>query len=647
MEQLEVIKSIQAMPWHPYLVEWESKAQQELQFLLDQQESIWRQKARTLWLKEGDRNTKFFHSTTLQRRSRKKINRLRSMQGEWLQKEADIDAEIFSFFNILFSSEGAHNLERALQFIPARFTADMNSTLCLSISDDEVKSVVFSMKLLKAPGPDGVPLVFFQSYWKTVGPAIVAPEQMAFVEGRSISENVLIAHEAFHHLRHMKRERNYLATVKLDMQKAYDRIEWAFLSRILQKMGLCGKWVQLISQCVSTVSYSFLLNGVQKGSIQPSRGIRQGGPLSPSLFVLCTECLTSLISGVVENGSLSGLRIKNSSPTIMHSFFVDDCLIFLQANHGSFRSLRDVLLLYCDASGDWKEKKAAFQNIKDRTIAKIAGWKEKLLSQAGKEVLIKAVVTTSPSYHMSHFKLPHGLLDDISKAGGRPSWVWRSILHGRQLLSSGLLWIVGNGLAIHIWDDPWIPALEGFRLHLPRPPECPFQWVSDIIDSHAKWDVAKLRAFFLPFEIECILQIPISSEGCDDQLCWGPAPNGIFSVKSAYRVGTQLTQCSSISAKKAISTPKEVWSCIWNSIASPKVKSFLWKACLGAIGVLTNLKKSRIVDSDICGGCGIEAESTEHALLYCPLAKQAWFASSVSLKVDAFPGLSLSAWILK
>ena len=83
--------------------------------------------------------------------------------------------------------------------------------------------------------------------------------------------------------------------MKLDMSKAYDKMEWCFLEQILLKLGFQESWVALIMKCITTVSYSILVNGEPKGMIKPSRGLRQRDPLSPYLFLFCAKGLNALL----------------------------------------------------------------------------------------------------------------------------------------------------------------------------------------------------------------------------------------------------------------------------------------------------------------------------------------------------------------
>ena len=103
-------------------------------------------------------------------------------------------------------------------------------------------------------------------------------------------------------------------TLKLDMSKAYDRVEWACLDKIMEKLDFVEHWRRLIMRCVTTVSYAFNINGRPRGRIIPTRGIRQGDSLSPYLFLLCAEGLSALIKSVVESGSLEGLAVCCGGP---------------------------------------------------------------------------------------------------------------------------------------------------------------------------------------------------------------------------------------------------------------------------------------------------------------------------------------------
>lgn len=119
--------------------------------------------------------------------------------------------------------------------------------------------------------------------------------------------------------------------LKLDMSKAYDRVKWSFLKAVMSQMGFNDRWIGFIMECVTTVTYSILINGKPSGEIRPGRGIRQGDPLSPYLFLLCSEGLHRLIQKAAERSDIHGVFICRNGPKLIYLFFANDSLLFCKA----------------------------------------------------------------------------------------------------------------------------------------------------------------------------------------------------------------------------------------------------------------------------------------------------------------------------
>ncbi|KAL9685292.1 hypothetical protein QQ045_022740 [Rhodiola kirilowii] len=206
------------------------------------------------------------------------------------------------------------------------------------------------------------------------------------------------------------------------------------------KIGFPVSWVRKIMHCVRTVSYRIKLNDMISDPFIPQRGIRQGDPPSPYLFILCTEWLARNLELNQQNGEIQGIRISRSAPVISHMLFVDDCILFVRADVDHIMKLKRVLSIYELISGQqinlgkselcvgnnvgedvarclgsvlgvrvvdkidkylglpicFKGKKTEVTEllnfIEDRMWKKVDGWKGKLLSVAGKEILIKSMV---------------------------------------------------------------------------------------------------------------------------------------------------------------------------------------------------------------------------------------------------------------
>lgn len=139
--------------------------------------------------------------------------------------------------------------------------------------------------------------------------------------------------------------------LKLDMNKAYNRVEWDFLRLIMLKMEFPVCWVDRVMLCVSTVCYSFLVNGQPTHPIIPQRGLRQGDPISPYLFLLCAEGLGGLLQKAHDDGKLHGIAVNRGAPLISHLFFADDCILFARANLREAACLKSIFQTYESLSG--------------------------------------------------------------------------------------------------------------------------------------------------------------------------------------------------------------------------------------------------------------------------------------------------------
>ncbi|XP_028089060.1 uncharacterized protein LOC114289509 [Camellia sinensis] len=239
--------------------------------------------------------------------------------------------------------------------------------------------------------------------------------------------------------------------IKLDFNKAYDRVEWDFLLELMRRMGFAPKWIQWVSECITTVIFSVFVNREKQAAFTLSHGLRQGDPLSLYLFILVADVLSKLITHNLHRGQLSGFKINRHSPTLSHLLFADDVLLFLKEDQSECLKILDILSSYCIATGQlvnfdkssvqfslnvsfplrgsirqlsgfretpvnakylglptfWRRSKAeAYDFIIERVQAKLQGWKLKLLSHIGQETLIKVVVQAIPSYAMACFIFP-------------------------------------------------------------------------------------------------------------------------------------------------------------------------------------------------------------------------------------------------
>ncbi|KAL0309137.1 UNVERIFIED_CONTAM: hypothetical protein Sradi_5856000 [Sesamum radiatum] len=181
--------------------------------------------------------------------------------------------------------------------------------------------------------------------------SIISPSQSVFIPDRLITDNVLLAFELNHFLKVSSHLRKGFAALKLVMSKAYDRVERSFLRRVLLRLGFESEFVELIMLLVTIVSYPLTLNGEPFGYFHIERGIRQGDPLSPYLFIFCAKTFSCLIQKTEAQGAIQGIQISSEAPSISHLLFTDDNLLFCRAIERQIEEIRSILALYANASG--------------------------------------------------------------------------------------------------------------------------------------------------------------------------------------------------------------------------------------------------------------------------------------------------------
>lgn len=355
--------------------------------LLHSHEIFWKQRSKSLWLKEGDLNPRYFHAMASTRKRQNMIGKLRNSKGQWCTDPAEINELIGDYFTKIFSSEGG-SCDEVIQCVEKKLMAGQNHSLMEPFTTADVRDAIFSMYPDKSPVPNGMNPVFLKKFWSIVGEDVsstcldcirqcefpvglnetsivlipkksnpehiidlrpislcyvfykiiikmlanrlklvlgsfISNSQSACIPSRTITDNILISTEIMHYLKRKRQGKEGTVAFKIDMSKAYDRIEWSFLKSIILRMGFAIGFVDLIMLCVSTVTYRITREGMDVGPIIPNRGLRQGDPLSAYLFIICVEGLSSLISHYKKAGLLDGVRVARGGPCITHLFLAD------------------------------------------------------------------------------------------------------------------------------------------------------------------------------------------------------------------------------------------------------------------------------------------------------------------------------------
>ncbi|XP_019152213.1 PREDICTED: uncharacterized protein LOC109149044 [Ipomoea nil] len=491
---------------------------------------------------------------------------------------------------------------------------------------------------------------------------MISESQSAFISGRLITDNILVASEVGHYLNRKQCGAVGWSALKLDMAKAYDCMEWPFLRGMLVALGFHVKWIDLIMMCVSTVSYSFLVNGIRSDAIIPTRGLRQGDPLSPFLFIICAEGLSLLLQRAQDRGLIHGCRVARGAPAVSHIFFADDSLLFFKATGQEAIEIKKLPVTVLEVmqapnfgkylglpSFIGRNKKAAFAYIEDKIRQRIGYWNKKLLSQAAWDKLcfpkkygglgfkdLKAfnvallgkqawrLLTNTESLVSKVYKARYYPRLSFMEAelGNNPSHCWRSIMAAKSLVCSGVRRRIGNGNSTSVWNHPGLQDGEEPMIQTEMPPQLADIRVANLMDQGTgTWDYHLLIDIFEPEDVSRILKIPVSQK-YEDQWYWHGDPNGCYSVKDGYRriIGNY---------ESSMNPGFNKWLTLWKQKIPPKWRMFIWKAINDILPTTNNLRSKRVDVSPLCAVCGVENEDVMHALVFCDYAKAIWTQSNL------------------
>ncbi|XP_027122034.2 uncharacterized protein [Coffea arabica] len=302
------------------------------------EEGYWRQKARVKWIREGDKNSKYFHSIVTERRAKAVIHRIKGTNGVWLTEEDRIAVEAVEYFKAVFSAEPFSGSWDTLDVVPHMISHAQNEELVRIPEVKKIREVVFGIDGESAAGPDGFTGRFFTFAWEVVAK-----------DGRQIFDNVLLAQELITDIGKASRGGNVV--LKIDMAKAYDRVSWPFLIQVLRHFDFCEVWIDMIWRLISNVWFSVIVNGAPQGFFKSSRGIRQGDPISPSLFVLCAEVLSLHLNSLSRRQGFVPFRVPKGCSVVTHLAYADDIIIFSSGMKRSLQLVMQVLEDYTSISG--------------------------------------------------------------------------------------------------------------------------------------------------------------------------------------------------------------------------------------------------------------------------------------------------------
>ncbi|KAJ6974535.1 hypothetical protein NC653_030590 [Populus alba x Populus x berolinensis] len=382
--------------------------------LCKDEEAFFKQRSRIQWLQLGDKNTAFFHKSLLHRQTRNIIHMLQDELGNTITDEQEIGQLATTYYEQLLSATPSPLAEDITSLYSTNISDTARCMANLPITNDDIKNALFSIPDSKSPGPDGYNALFFKKSWPIIGVDFIAavryffshnslprcvnatrvtlvpkienpsclndyrpisccnvlykcisklivhrlkvaladvidPSQTTFLPGRHISNAILLTQELLHNY-HLNTGPARCA-LKIDLKKAFDTVSWDFILSGLVAIDLPPTMINWITTCITTAHYSISINRESHGFFKASRGIWQGDPLSPYLFVLAMAGLGGIIKQAIQQSSTFKYHWRCKPTGITHVCFADDLMLFCHADLESIGVLKSSLDKFSMLSG--------------------------------------------------------------------------------------------------------------------------------------------------------------------------------------------------------------------------------------------------------------------------------------------------------
>ncbi|GKV32368.1 hypothetical protein SLEP1_g40981 [Rubroshorea leprosula] len=389
---------------------------QKMWDIMRRREVIWKQKLRSNWVRVGDANTRFFHRVANGRKAQNHITGL-LRDGCWVEEPEQVKKEVYNYFSKLFQGD-TWNRPKLCEVSFKQISTEEKQWLERPFSIEEIEEGLQSCEGSKAPRLDGYNFNFLKFAWdslkedftsffaefhkngrlvsglnssflalipkkfnsielkdyrpisligcvyklltkvlanriKAVMPGITSETQSAFLRGRQLVDGVLVLNEV---VEEVKRRKQSAFVFKADFAKAYDCVDWSFLDWMMDCLGFGIKWRGWIMECLSTSKILVLVNGSLTEEFKVGKGLRQGDPLSPFLFLMIGEGLNGLVQKVVSEGMFRGIEIGRKGLAVSLLQFADDTVIMGKADIENIIMVKTILRWISKYVAMWSQK---------------------------------------------------------------------------------------------------------------------------------------------------------------------------------------------------------------------------------------------------------------------------------------------------